>query len=159
MCNYSQDVLVMEESDLDSKEIRNCHHHHTAGATHPAQLAVLAGAHCSVLQGPKRNNSLLLHCPGATVGSALPPAHSHGPDPASGTALPAPTLAGLVSRLPFLSFSPFVTRFFQWSCVHLSSVQQPLPTVTPRLLASCSLCECPCHQRGVGTRRAVASLV
>lgn len=153
MCNYSQDVLVMEESDLDSKEIRNCHHHHTAGATHPAQLALLAGAHCSVLQGPKRNNSLLLHCPGATVGSALPPAHSHGPDPAWAQHSLLPPLQGLFPDFPL----PFLFSLCNSVFPVLSSSLSP--PVTMRLLACCSLCECPCHQRGGGTRRAVASLV
>lgn len=126
MYNYSQGVLVMEERDLDSKEINSPPH--CAGATHPAQLA--PAGWCPLLRAlrAKEKQFPAAPRPGATVGSALHPAHSHGPDPCLGHSTPCPVLAGLVSRLPFIYFSSFVTWFFQWSRFRPQFCPAPLPT-------------------------------
>lgn len=100
----------MEESDLDSKEIRNCHHH-TAGDTH-AQLAP-AGC-CPLLQCALRAKekqfpaALLPRCHGGV--SSAPHAPQPRSDPAgaavSGTALPAPILIRLFLDFPSFTFLP-----------------------------------------------------
>lgn len=93
----------MEESDLDSKEMRKCHSHRAVLV--PSALCS-RGQRGTIPAAALPGWGLLCPLPAATVLTLPWAQHSLLPP------------AGLLSTLPFLCFSPFVTWFFQWSCVH-----------------------------------------
>lgn len=145
MCNCSQDVLVMEESDLDSKEMRKCHSHRAVLV--PSALCS-RGQRGTIPAAALPGWGLLCPLPTATVLTLPWAQHSLLPPAGLLSTLPLPVLFSLCNLVfPVELCSPSVL------CSSLS------PPVTMRLLASCSVSECPCHQRGAGTRSAVASLV